>query len=534
MLKVLVKKQLSEVFKSYFYDAKKNKMRSKGAIIAFFVFFFLIMVGMLGGMFTALSLTLCDPLVQAGMGWLYFLLLCGLAIFLGAFGSVFNTYSGLYLAKDNDLLLSLPIPVRTIITARLVNVYLMGTMYAATVMIPALIVSWIVGGFTFPRVVCGLILFVTVTFIVLLLSCVLGWVVAKISLKLKNRSFVTVLIALVCIGAYYFFYFKATGLIRDMIQNAAVYGERIKGAAYGLYLFGRIGEGDWLAAALFAAVTAILTALVWHALSRSFLSIATAGGSTAKARYVERKARQKSAFGALLGKEFSRFTSSPNYMLNCGLGVLLIPACGVLLLVKGREICDMLSQVFVKLPGCAAVLLCTALCMLSSMTDMAAPSVSLEGKSLWIPQSLPVRPRTMLRAKASVQLILGGIPMLFAAICAAVIAPVTPPVRLLVFLTPVLNAVFSALFGTFLGVRMPLMNWTSELAPIKQSGAVTISLFSGWGIALALGGLYLLIGYRLGAALWLGLWSLLFAAASLLLLRWLDTEGSKAFAALPQ
>ena len=34
MLKVLLKKQLAEVFKSYFYDAKKNRMRSKGAVIA--------------------------------------------------------------------------------------------------------------------------------------------------------------------------------------------------------------------------------------------------------------------------------------------------------------------------------------------------------------------------------------------------------------------------------------------------------------------------------------------------------------------
>ena len=33
MLRILVKKQLSEVFKGYFFDAKKNRMRSKGAII---------------------------------------------------------------------------------------------------------------------------------------------------------------------------------------------------------------------------------------------------------------------------------------------------------------------------------------------------------------------------------------------------------------------------------------------------------------------------------------------------------------------
>ena len=75
--------------------------------------FALLMVGVLGGMFTLLS---CGPLLRrwsaAGMGWLYFALMALLAMLLGAFGSVFNTYSGLYLSKDNDLLLSMPIPVQ--------------------------------------------------------------------------------------------------------------------------------------------------------------------------------------------------------------------------------------------------------------------------------------------------------------------------------------------------------------------------------------------------------------------------------------
>ena len=59
MLKLLVKKQLSEIFRSYFYDAKKNKKRSTGATILFFVLFALLMVVLLGGMFTLLSLALC-------------------------------------------------------------------------------------------------------------------------------------------------------------------------------------------------------------------------------------------------------------------------------------------------------------------------------------------------------------------------------------------------------------------------------------------------------------------------------------------
>ena len=532
MLKVLLKKQLAEVFKSYFYDAKKNRMRSKWAIAGWIVFFVVIMVGVLGGMFTFLALSMCGELIQVGVGWLYFVLMCGIAILLGAFGSVFNTYAGLYLAKDNNLLLSLPIPVRTIMAARLMNVYLMGTMYAATVLLPTLIVYWAVAGLTAGCVLCGILLFLIVTVIVLLLSCLLGWVVAKISLRLKNKSFITVLVSLVFIAAYYFFYFKANDLLRNLILNAELYGERIKGAAYGLYQFGRIGEGSWPATAVFTAVTAILFALVWTLMQRSFLRIATSSGNTEKLRYTEKPVREKSLFGALLAKEFARFTSSANYMLNTGLGVLLIPASGVLLLFKGREICEAVGEVFASRPDTAVVMLCTMLLMLSAMNDMAAPSVSLEGKSIWIPQSLPVRPALVLRAKTTVQLILSGIPMLFAVACAAVIVSTSPAVRLLLCALPVIYAAFNALFCTFIGVKMPLLNWTDETAPIKQSGAVVIAIFGAWGVGIAFAGLYLLIGYQIGAAFYLLGWTVLFAVGALLLLRWLNTRGAAAFEAL--
>ena len=92
MLKVLLKKQIAEVFRSYFYDAKKNRMRSKKAIAAWIIFFLVVMIGLLGGIFTGLSLSVCETLAQLDMGWLYFLLMGGIAVMLGAFGSVFNTY----------------------------------------------------------------------------------------------------------------------------------------------------------------------------------------------------------------------------------------------------------------------------------------------------------------------------------------------------------------------------------------------------------------------------------------------------------
>ena len=228
MTKLLLKKQLKEVFRSYFYDAKKNRKRSKLGIAAMFLFFALIMVGLLGGMFAALSLTLAPPMAMLDAGWLYYVILGLLAVLLGLFGSIFNTYSSLYLAKDNDLLLSLPIPPRALIVSRLLAVYLMGLMYSAVVLLPAVIVWWIKAGVTLPHVVGGIVLILIVSLIVLILSCLLGWVVAKVSLRLKRKSFAIVLISLAFIGLYYFFYFRASILIQDLIANVTLYGDAVR------------------------------------------------------------------------------------------------------------------------------------------------------------------------------------------------------------------------------------------------------------------------------------------------------------------
>ncbi len=168
-----------------------------------------------------------------------------------------------------------------------------------------------------------------------------------------------------------------------------IYGEKNRGSAYVLYLFSRIGKGSWPVAAGFAVVTAVLSVLVMAALSRSFLRIATAGERTGRVRYTERPLRQRSAFGALPAREFARFGGNENYMLNCGLGILLIPAFGGLLLAKGREICEVLDGVQSVRPGSAAVLMVSAFCLIPSMNDMAAPGVAGQAGASFDPDPYP-------------------------------------------------------------------------------------------------------------------------------------------------
>jgi len=392
MLKLLLKKQLFEIFRSYFYDAKKNKARSRLATALYIGLFVLLMAGILGGIFTLLAVKLCGPLAAAGLGWLYFALMGLIAVLLGAFGSIFNTYAGLYLPKDNDLLLSMPVPVSSLVAARLSGVYLMGLMYSAVVILPAVIIYWVTVGVTASAVLGGLVLTLLISLAVLVLSCALGWVAAKISQKLRNKSLVVVLASLVFIGLYYFVYFKAQSVLQDLLANAGTYGAQIRSRAYPLYLFGSVGTGSGAAMlAVTAAVTA-LCGLMWVLLSRSFLHIATSTGKTARRTYRETALRRRSVDGALLHRELAHFAANPAYMLNCGLGTFLMPICAAAVLWKGGSLFAMLDAPFADTEGSVPVLLCVLLCGLASMNLMTAPSVSLEGKSLWLMQSLPVEP----------------------------------------------------------------------------------------------------------------------------------------------
>ena len=219
-------------------------------------------------------------------------------------------------------------------------------------------------------------------------------------------------------------------------------------------------------------------------------------------------------------------------MLNCGLGILLFPVFGVLILIKGADVLQALDGVTRFIPGCEGMLTCGVLLLLVTMNDMAAPSVSLEGKSIWIPQSLPVMPKTVLAAKTAMQLILTGVPLLFASVCAVIVIPASAAEKVLICLLPLSFAVFSALFGTFLGVKNPILQWTSETVPLKQGGAVMIALFGGWGIAALIAVPYFLIGFVTGLIWYLAVWTVILAVLSGLLYHWLNTRGAAAFARL--
>lgn len=530
MLRLLVKKQLAEIFRSYFYDPKSGKARSRGVTVGFLVGFALLMIGLLGGMFTVLAVMLCSAFIEADMGWMYFTLFSLIALALGVFGSVFNTYAGLYLAKDNDLLLSMPIPVRYIMIARLLGVYLVGLMYAGVVILPAIVVYLIMARVTVPAVVGCLLLLLLLSVIVLFLSCLLGFAIARISLKLKRKGIVTVLLSLLFLGAYYFLYFRAQEIITALLADLGAWGARLQ-RAYPLYLVGRVGEGDPLAMLIVTAAVALLSALLWLVMSRSFLRIATAQSGTVRRVYREKRTNVRSVSRAMLGKELARFVGSPSYMLNCGLGLVFLLAAAVLILVKGGELTAQLgAEEFTSFSPFIPLFVVGILGALTGTVDVTSPSVSLEGQSVWIVHSLPISPWVCLRAKLMLQIVLTAPLVLLCSVIGIAVFRPSLPGGVLMLLIPQVTVLFQAALGLMINLLHPVLNWTNEIYPIKQSMSVFLSLLAGLIVGAAPIPVGLLLGAFLGAVVPLLIWGILLLGASVGILLWLRGPGARRFA----
>ena len=131
------------------------------------------------------------------------------------------------------------------------------------------------------------------------------------------------------------------------------------------------------------------------------------------------------------------------------------------------------------------------------------------------------------------QLILTEIPVLFCIICIAFIYPFNTLELILTALVPMLYVLLSALFGLFLGLKMPNLNWTSEITPIKQSAPVAIALFSGFGYTVLLcAGYMLLNGWKLGFIGYMSLFGAVTLGLCALLYFWLKKRGCRLFAGL--
>lgn len=529
MLKTLMKKQLSEVGAFLSYDAKKGQRRSKKNKIGY-IFLLLFVFGYLSVIFYFAAAWMGKPMIEANLDWFFFLSMILLTTFLGVFGSVFNTFSSVYLAKDNEVLLAMPIKKRDLLISRLAGVYVMGIFYMCPVYIPTMVVAGLQRGFSVKGIIAQLIVLIILSFVTLALSALLGWLVAIISVRLRSKAFVTVFVSLLFIAAYYYLYFKATSGIKDMINNLDKIAVSVKAKGYLLYCLGMAPTGDISSIIMIFAITVLFCGVVYFLLWANFTKILTYKKGEKRIAYKSSAIREKSVEKALLNKEVQRFTKSAGYMLNCGLGCIMLPILAIVALVKGPAIAPRICNVIPE--HIAAIIIAGMICLMATMNDITAPSISMEGKSLWILQSLPVSSFQVLKAKLKLHMYATLPPVILCAVCIGVVMKISIADMVWLLMISILFVLFAAEIGLLLGLKLPNLTWTNENAALKQNAGVLIALFGGWGFIAIIGTIYYLLRKIISPVCFMIACAVIMLGLCVLLYRWLKVRGSKIFEAL--
>lgn len=528
MLKVLLKKQFSEMFRSYFINRKTGEARSKGKIAALFVLFAVLML-FLGGIFFVMALFFGDYLLGQNMDWLYFAMMGLTAILFGTFGSVFNTYSGLYMAKDNDLLISMPIPSGLIVLSRTATVFGMGMLYSMVVWIPT-VIYYCIRSFSLSALIGGCVTGIMIGLFVTFLSCVLGWIVALISSRLKNKNVITVLISLVFVGAYWLFCTRLQGILENILLSSEKIGAFIQNWGALIWHMGRGATVEILSLMIFTLVTLVLAGLCYLVLIRTFVKLATRKTGEKKKSIRIGNARAVGTRSALFVREARRFVSSATYMLNTGIGLVIGPVVAVLLALRSDTVLPVLEALETEAPWLKQMLPLAAyliVTLIAAMNFISTPSVSLEGKSIWLIRSLPVLSRDVLNAKILFGFSLNALSSSISLGILLVAFRFHWLTALILFPAVLLNIYLNSAVGLILGLKHPILTWTSEVVPIKQAVTGFISMLLGWlmSIIIPVGGFF--AKDLMSSQMYLICADVLLLIAAVFVSRWVNTRGAK-------
>ncbi|MBM6925764.1 ABC transporter permease [Pseudoflavonifractor phocaeensis] len=327
------------------------------------------------------------------------------AVVLGFFFSLFAAQGVIFGAKDNDLMLSLPISPFALMLSRTLALYLENLVSTVFVLLPAgVIYLWYGGPGGWAVLPLLLVSALFLNLLPTLLTLIIGFALAWLSSRFPRKTLATsllqlLLLALILVGSFW---------LGSSINNVGNAVPAILAFFQGwgrpfLMLANGVSDGDPLQLLGLWALCLIPFLMVTWLFAWQYKAIITRM-STHRSRsdYKLGKLTAAGQRGALLRKEARRWIGTPVYVFNTGIGLLLIPGAGVAALLNRAAIARF--QVMAGgLELAPLILVCMGFCL--STISITASSISLEGKQIWLLQCAPVPASTILGIKMAFQLL---------------------------------------------------------------------------------------------------------------------------------
>ena len=528
MTKALFRKQMLELFNVIFKQGRRNRNRSVAGVIVYAVLLCFVLV-VLGRVSYSIANMTCEMFVAYGSGWGYFAVMGIIATAFGVLTSVFSIYTTVYQAKDNELLLSMPIAPRSIVLVRLLSSYVLCFVYELVVMLPVYLVYWKTFSPGAGTIALDLLILIVLPVMALFVCCVVGWILAAISTVLteKLRNVVNFILTFLFVVLFLNLCLKASTYMEYLDHSPSEISWAMRVVMYPFMKMGMASQGDAVAFLVFLLVLAVLAGVIYGILSVSFLKLATFKRSGKKSVYREKEIKTSSVSAALFRKEFHRYRSSASYFMNSSIGSIIMLLSFVLMLLNWKDLSNGMNT-FRSLSTTLPILLsCEVLGIMIGMNTISASSVSLEGGNVWILQSSPVKMTSVLCAKLDLHLLITYIPLL---LCICVLIILMKPSMMLAVLFVVIMLGFSVLsaeLGLAANVLFPKMDWVSESNAVRHSTSSRIALFGSWAIILIAGIIYSRLPDSVDTELYLWIVAVLVIAMAIGLYLWLMKKGSK-------
>lgn len=502
--------------------------KKKKAVSGFGAVLLIAGLGMyISGIYSSLLVSVLAPVGMEGMVFIFM----GLAALItGLMFTAFGASGTLYGGKDNDLMLSLPVSSTQLVAARVAAIYLENLLLSFFMLVPAGVACAVMASSGTGRTVDFWLRLVSAALLLPLLdtalSVLVGAVIAWLGAKMKHRALGQNLIMAVYMVGVFWFAFRINGMVEHLSVYAADVKASMGWAAPAVWMGDGI-MGDWMALGKFALVCVIPCVLVVYGLGKCYRKAVTSfRAASARSDYKLSAQRSSGVFRALVAKEAKRFFGTPVYFWNCGIGLLMMVGLSVFALIKKADLMAAMAAPelsMLLLPGACAVM---GFCL--STSPICAPSVSMEGKQLWLLRESPVSERLLIGIKTGFQLALALPCILISAACLCLALNLDALQTLTLVAFAVVFEVGDACFGSLVGLnfartdlddtsilKRSLLSFLSVFAPMALLGLLGVAAWLIWtraGMAVAVGTVF-----ALTAAFALACWILLRAKGAQML-----------------
>lgn len=419
-----------------------------------------------------------------------------IASFINVLSNI-NVINGqIFGSKDYDLLNSLPLSANVIVISKIFVIYLFALIIDAVIMLPALFVYLLNIQLSISFIFIYLLTFLLVPVFPLLLATFIGVAISYVSSFLKHKNLVNIIFSLgfMLLIMYYNFKFTSNSAFTSFAKSITDLFNKIYPLSS---LYNKIIiDLNLLSFLLYILIIIILIycyyliiKLIYFKINSKLINVKT--NNNVKVKYLNNYSIKKT----LIIKEAKRYFSSYIYLLNTSFGLILMTIGLIFGLIFGLDKLTKILEISKSISLDLGTYIPLGILVISLMTAISCSSISLEGQSLKILKSLPIKTMDIFLSKVMFNFIVIMVLGLVNIFGLAILIKMSFIQIGLSFLILISSSIFISLYGLLINLKFPLTNYKNEVEVVKQSAASFITIISSLIFAFSASGLIMTINY---------------------------------------